>query len=123
MYCWSPASTRLALGPGRSVLILGPLTPGRASVIVLVVMESSEKRWPVVGERNVGTRGSGSSTRGTLQSGGGFVSRYRRGWDAGETADSPDSAVDTPGSAASTRADANWICCEASRTLDITKPL
>jgi hypothetical protein len=57
--------------------------------------------------------------------GGGFVSRYRRGWDAGVKADSPDSAVDRPDSAASTRADArwaytNWKRCAASLAIDIT---
>ena len=48
IYCWSPASTRLALGPGRAVLILGSIfrveveaAPGAVAVIVLVVMESS----------------------------------------------------------------------------------
>ena len=44
------------------------------------------------------------------------------------TAGSPDSAGDTPGSAASTRADwnredANWICFAASLTVDITESL
>jgi hypothetical protein len=44
------------------------------------------------------------------------------------TANSPDSAADTLNSAASTRADAhwedaNWICCAASVTVDITNSL
>jgi len=61
------------------------------------------------------------------------VSRYRRGWGAIAKAGSPDSAVDTPGSAASTlsgvnkpevkKEDANWDCCAASRTVDITDRL
>ena len=36
MYLVSPSRTRLALGPGKAVLILGPM------VIVLVDMESSK---------------------------------------------------------------------------------
>jgi len=61
------------------------------------------------------------------------VSRYRRGWDAIATADSPDNAADTPDNAASTRPglntpeanreDANWDSCAASRTVDITRSL
>src|SRR5579863_8057145 len=39
MYFSSPSSTRLALGPGRAVLILGPI-----AVMVLVVMEISSLR-------------------------------------------------------------------------------
>ena len=50
---------------------------------------------------------------------GGFTSRYRRDWDEDAKADSPDTVAGTPGSAASTRADANWAeanwkCCAAS---------
>jgi len=54
-----------------------------------------------------------------------FVSRYRRGWGAGVMGDWPDSALDTPGSAASTRAGGHWAdtslkLCAASVTIDIT---
>jgi len=52
-----------------------------------------------------------------------FVSRYRRGWDAGVTADWPGNGAGIRDSAASTRADANWDCCAASLTVDITKSL
>src|SRR5208282_2890140 len=57
MYFSSPSSTRLALGPGRAVLILGPIEEPIAeeaagetagAIIVLVVMESSDWQWPVV---------------------------------------------------------------------------
>src|SRR5215469_3149616 len=45
MYFSSPSSTRFAFGPGRAVLILGPI----AAVIVLVVMGiSSVRQQPVV---------------------------------------------------------------------------
>src|ERR1700758_4273189 len=43
MYFASPSSTRLALGPGRAVLILGPI-----AVMVLVVMASSVTQRPGV---------------------------------------------------------------------------
>jgi hypothetical protein len=42
------------------------------------------------------------------QSDGRIVSRYRRGWDAGEKANLPDSAADKRGSVASKLANANW---------------
>jgi hypothetical protein len=38
----------------------------------------------------------------------GLTSHYQRGWDEDGMADSRDTAVDIPGSAASTRASANW---------------
>jgi hypothetical protein len=48
---------------------------------------------------------------------GGFeTNRYRTGWGGDATADSRDSGVGTPGSATSTRVDANWVCCASSRT-------
>src|ERR1700758_2917479 len=44
MYFWSPSSTRLALGPGRAVLILGPIVEETAvAVIVLVLIEILRK--------------------------------------------------------------------------------
>src|SRR5579864_3365308 len=123
MYFWSPSSTRLALGPGRAVLIFGPI-----AVMVLVVMASSaaavSSRPPVVGRCNPGMRNSGSSRRRTKanQAEDG-INRYRTGWDATAKAGSPDSAADTPGSAASTRPavtvqDANWDSCAASQSID-----
>jgi hypothetical protein len=55
------------------------------------------------------------------------INRYRRDWDAGAMAGSPDTAADTLNSAASTRPiaraqeeEANWIFCAASLTVTIT---
>src|SRR6202050_4459717 len=59
-------------------------------------------------------RGPVRADAGRGQSDGGFVSRYRRDWDEDGKANSRDSAEGTPGSAASTRADANWERCGAS---------
>src|SRR5580692_4446433 len=50
IYFSSPSSTRWALGPGRAVLILGPI-----ALMVLVVMKSSVGQWPGVSE--AGPRG------------------------------------------------------------------
>src|ERR1700757_5476253 len=46
MYCSSPSSTRLAFGPGRAVLILGPIV---AVVAVMIFLRSAAARgsWPV----------------------------------------------------------------------------
>jgi hypothetical protein len=52
---------------------------------------------------------------------GGFVNRYRRDWDEDGKADSRDSAAGKPGSAASIPADANWVCCAASRFIVFLK--
>jgi hypothetical protein len=142
MYFWSPSSTRLAFGPGRAVLILGP-TAGETAVTVIVLavvvlavtvstlMEASEatvsSRLLVVDHCSLGTHGPGSGlceaeANQTEDEG---INRYRRGWDADATANSPDSAADTLSSAASTRpnlnkADANWDSSAASQTIDIT---
>src|SRR5580704_18478105 len=59
-------------------------------------------------------RGPVRTYAGRGQSDGGLVSRYRRDWDEDGKANSRDSAEGTPGSAASTRADANWERCAAS---------
>jgi len=47
------------------------------------------------------------------------TSRYRKEKDAAVKANSPDTAVDTPGSAASTRANANWDSSAASQSVNI----
>src|SRR5580704_9214265 len=93
MYFESPASTRFALGPGRAVLILGPVTAAPEAavffsaiffsatavmvsvVIISVDMESSVRQQPLVrgqlsfllqcGHCNSASRGSGSGTRRT----------------------------------------------------------
>src|ERR1700719_4143916 len=59
-------------------------------------------------------RGPVRAYAGRGESDGGIVSRYRRDWDEDGKANSRDSAEGTPGSAASTRADANWERCAAS---------
>src|SRR5579863_740494 len=106
MYWLSPCSTRLALGPGRAVLSLGPM-----AVIVLVVMESSEAncQLSVAGCRSMQPQNAPLRFRQRKaeanQKEEEGVSRYRRGWDADAKADSPDSAADRPGSPASTRTD------------------
>src|SRR5882762_2217707 len=42
IYFWSASSTRLALGPGRAVLILGPIVAVMVLVIIVsIAMESS----------------------------------------------------------------------------------
>src|SRR5438445_7438460 len=120
IYFWSASSTRLALGPGRAVFILGPIV----AVMVLVVMGSSERQWPVVSKCNLGTRGPVSSARRTETVGRRMrVSRYRRGWGASGKASSPDSAAGTQGSAASTRVDANWDGCATLLGANITDSL
>src|ERR1700727_2825250 len=137
MYFWSPSSTRLAFGPGRAVLILGPWAYRKsvaflvAAVIVSRLMEPSEatvsSRLLVVDQCSLGTHGPGSGlceaeANQTEEEG---INRYRRGWDADVTASSLDSAAGTLSSAASTRPnlnkeDANWGFSAASQTVDIT---
>src|ERR1035438_4967158 len=59
-------------------------------------------------------RGPVRAYAGRGQSGGRLVSRYRRDWDEDGKANSRDSAAGKPGSATSTREDANWKRCAAS---------
>jgi len=80
--------------------------------------------WPVVGKRHSDARLWFEHVK-PRKSGGGFASRYRRGWDAGATEDSPDSALDKLDSVASTRVDASWADtswkrCAALLAIDIT---
>src|SRR5271165_1652319 len=63
IYFSSPSSTRLAFGPGRAVLILGPIAVFFTSCVkVSVAMSSSaaavSSRLPVVSKCNLGTRES-----------------------------------------------------------------
>src|SRR5690348_9963815 len=117
----SPSSTRLALGPGRAVLILGPAVTLIVLVVIGVPPLLRRARLSVVpcghnscraltprGCANRASclglaRGSGSSAHRSGNHKEGTISRYRRGWDADAMAGWPDSASDTPRSAASTR--------------------
>src|SRR6266849_3246024 len=109
MYFSSLDRTRLALGPGRAVLILGPAR-------VLVVIESSGKT--VVSRRSSASGRSRRKRRIQPLSHiiweDGRTSRYRTSWDAPAKATLPDDGAGTRESRASTRAGANWVSVGAS---------
>src|SRR6185312_3489479 len=96
----SPSSTRLAFGPGRAVLILGP----SITDVVLVDMESSWKRSWVVGHWPGNFRRASTVHRLRRIK----VNRYRRDWDGSATAAQLDSVAGTPAYATSKREGANW---------------
>src|SRR6185369_4368772 len=101
MYFSSPARTRLAFGPGRAVLILGPT----AKVLVLVLMESSK-----YGSVHTELSAAGWTTPLAAQSWEDVtVNLRRRGWDGGSTAARRGSGVGPLGNAANIPAGAS--CC------------
>src|SRR5882672_3517166 len=104
MYLSSPASTRLALGPGSAVLILGP------AVRVLVGMKSSWRRSLVVGPRSLAhtTRQSRADDDQGHHAGRITVSRCRTDSGGPAKAAPPDGAADSTAGAASRRASASW---------------
>src|ERR1700719_3354563 len=103
MYFSSPARTRLALGPGRAVLIFGPAS-------VLVVMESSGKQSSFVSCQLLG----GPAQKRRIHPLSHRIwedwrtSRYRTSWGAPGRATLPGDGAGRPESRASTRASANW---------------
>src|ERR1700756_5575135 len=108
MYLSSPARMRLALGPGRAVLILGPM------VSALVDMGSSGKTVVSCGSFLLFAPGSESvaELRGlrpeeNFPQGGSETCRFRKGWDEPARAALPDGAAGSTTGAASKRADAN----------------
>src|SRR5580698_947134 len=97
MYLLSPSRTRLALGPGKAVLSLGPV---RVWVDIasskMVVGRSS---WVVGFERSSALKSESDEEDGK-------TNRYRIGWDAPATATLPDNDAGTRENGASTRAGA-----------------
>src|SRR5215468_58970 len=103
MYLSSPASTCLALGPGRAVLIFGP------AVMVLVGMESSWKQSSVVGRRSLAyPLGLAGGLRPGHYTGRIGVSRCRTDSAVPAKGAPPDAAAGSTIDAASRRASANW---------------
>src|SRR3954465_4964336 len=95
----SPSSTRLALGPGRAVLIMGPAR-------VLVDIGSSGKSLLVrLRCRQIRQSADFGLTRNKED---GKVSRYRKGWDATARAAPPGAGAGRPACEASRPANANW---------------
>src|SRR5579872_630219 len=96
IYFSSPASTRLAFGPGRAVLILGPIV----AVMVLVVMGSSSVcigHWLAASCQLKRTSGATLVEDASAEAipAEDEVNRYRREKDADARADWPDSGADT----------------------------